>query len=224
MRRPTSVFVAIVIGAAVAAACSPGDRCADVSMPGTVIQLPGIDLEVRDVFGRGEAIGTTVVARRGKEEPARVDVEDTLHVLTAFNYSGRFTVTVSQPYYRDVTLQNVVVTPRGCVVETTKVAVTLELLPDAPPVRALVLIGGEFLGAPGKQVRLIPHFDANPGVSTAVTWSMPDTTLARVDASGLVTAKCSLSGGTAKVTATSVADQTVSATATLGVAPATTCP
>jgi hypothetical protein len=73
-------------------------------------------------------------------------------------------------------------------------------------------------------VHLFVHFDANPSVTRAVTWSLSDTTLATVDSSGVVTAKCSKAGGVEKATATSVFDGKTNASAQFGVVAATSCP
>lgn len=133
-------------------------------------------------------------------------------------------MTVSRPYYLDATIPNVAVTPNGCYMTQTKVPVTLQLAPGVPALRALIIVGADFLDGPGAQVHLVPHFDADPSVSQAVTWQVSDTTLARVDTNGVVTATCARSGGTVKVTATAIADGTTSAFVSLGVAPSSSCP
>jgi hypothetical protein len=217
----------MLLFAAAIAACDRknevGMKCADLVVPGVVISPPGIDVQIRDPFGRGQAIGSTVIARSDGTVEDRTDVRDTLNVLTAYSHTGTFTVQVSRPYYRDAIVNDVVVRPEGCTVATTTVPVTLELLPGAPPLRSMIIVGAEFL-SPGLQAHLLPHFDADPGVSTAVTWSLSDASLATIDGNGVVTAKCTRDGGTETVTATSVADASISATARFGVAGANTCP
>jgi hypothetical protein len=192
--------------------------------PGVIVQVPGIDLQVRDPFGVAQAIGTAAVVRKSDGTDAFTVVDDTLNIHSAFNVAGTFTVTLSRPYYRDATVTNVAVTPNGCVVNTTKVPVALELAPGAPAVRAIAVVGGEFLDHPGAQANLIAHFDADPSVSRAVTWQVSDATLATVDANGVVTAKCSKPGGTVKVTATSVVDASITSFVNIGVAPTASCP
>lgn len=59
-------------------------------------------------------------------------------------------------------------------------------------------------------------FDADPGVSTAVTWTSDNTAVATVNASGVVTG---VTPGTATVRATSVFDSRVSATAAVTITP-----
>lgn len=190
---------------------------------GVVIFSPGIVLQVRDPFGRGQAIGTTAVIRRADGSTDQSVVRDTLNIDGTSNETGTFSATLSRPYYRDETVANIKVTPNGCGVNTATVPVTMQLAPNAPALRSFILLGADFLYQPGVQVHLVPHFDANPDVSTAVTWSVGDTTLATVDANGVVTAKCTKDGGTVKVTATSVADTTMSASVNIGVAGAS-CP
>jgi len=75
----------------------------------------------------------------------------------------------------------------------------------------------------GQQRQLSARFDANPGVPTTVTWRVSDANLAQIDASGLITAKCSLAGGTETVTAIATADTTVRGSARFGVQAQTAC-
>lgn len=225
---------ALVIGlvsvsvAATFAACSKDDQattenCGPI-VNGVIISAPGIDLQVRDPYGRGQAIGTTAVVHRSDQTLVQSNIYDTLNIFTAYNVTGTFTVTLSRPYYQDATLSQIAVTPNGCVVNTAKVPVVLQLAPGAPKLRGLIVLGADFLTQPGAQVHLVPHFDADPDVSQAVTWTVSDATLATVDANGVVTAKCSKPGGTVNVTATSVADPTFKSTVSMGVAPAASCP
>src|SRR5690348_1463148 len=186
---------------------------------GVAVYASGIVLQVRDPFGRGQAIGTTAVIRRSDGSTDQSFVRDTLNIEGAGNQTGTFSATVSRPYYLDATVTDIKVTANGCGVNTATVPVTLSLAPGAPPLRSLILLGADFLYAPGVQVHLVPHFDANPDVSTAVTWTVSDSSLATVDANGVVTAKCTKDGGTEKVTATAAFDGTTSASVSLGVAP-----
>ena len=221
--------IAAVIGVTtLIAACSgaTGENNDNDCQPrvfGVVVFSPGIVLQVRDPFGRGQAIGTTAVIRRADGSTDQSFVHDTLNIDGVSNETGTFSATLSRPYYLDATVPNIKVTPNGCAVNTATVPVIMQLVPNAPPLRSLILLGADFLYQPGVQVHLVPHFDANPDVSTAVTWTVSDTTLATVDANGVVTAKCKKDGGTVKVTATSVADGTTSAFVNIGVAGAA-CP
>jgi uncharacterized protein YjdB len=65
-----------------------------------------------------------------------------------------------------------------------------------------------------QQVTITPVLTVDPGVSTAVTWSTSNPQVASVNGSGVVTA---VGKGTATITATSVADPTKSAGATINV-------
>ena len=221
-----ALIVGLVLGgiAAVAACSHDGSTETCMIVNGVVIFRPGIDLLVRDPFGRGQAIGTTATFRRSDGTTDVSRAEDTLHLVSSQNMTGTFTVTLTRPYYRDATITNVKVTPSGCFMNTTTVPVTLTLAPGAPPLRAMIVVGATFLDHPGQQVQLVPHFDADPGVSTAVTWQVNDATLASVDANGLVTAKCTKPGGTVKVTATSVVDPSITSSVNMGVAPSSSCP
>lgn len=227
--RMGKLFVGfILVAGATAVACSSSSVGETVQgcggrIPGVIVQVAGIDLQVRDPFGVAQAIGTVATVRRSDGTEAFAVVNDTLNIHAAFNVTGTFTVTLSRTYYRDATVANVSVTPDGCVVHTTTVPVALELAPGAPALRAMALVGGDFLDHPGAQATLLAHFDADPGVSRAVNWQVSDATLASVDANGVVTAKCTKSGGTVKVSATSVVDATITSFVNLGVAPTASC-
>ena len=219
---------AVVIAASVAA-CSgtdmqPPTGCETMAFPGVLVAVPGIDLQVRDTYGQGEAIGTTATVTRAGSEPMQVNIADTLHIYSAYDVTGDFSVKLSRPYYQDVTIAKVTVTPNGCLVNTTPVPVTMQLAAGAPPLRAIDVAGAAYLGEPRAQAHLIAHFDADPSVSRAVTWAVSDTKLATIDANGVITAACPNTGGTVKATATSVASPAVSGSASMSVAPATACP
>lgn len=224
-----SWFVGAVATALGIAACTHDGRMPNgcgmpMIDPGFIISI-ALDLQIRDSYGRGQAIGTTVVIRGPSGSQTQVGSNDTLNIYDASNTSGLYSVIFSRPYYQDLTIDNIVVTGNEqCgTVNTAKVPVVLHLAPGAPPLRSLILLGGQLLDHPGAQAQLIPYFDADPGVSTALKWSVSDTTIATVDANGLVTAKCVKDGGTVKVTATSLFDSTKSGTAAIGVTPATSC-
>jgi hypothetical protein len=86
------------------------------------------------------------------------------------------------------------------------------------------VFGADFLYAPGVQRQLSARFDADANVATTVNWRLSDTTIARIDVTGLVTAKCSLAGGTDTVTATATVDTTMKAKAVFSVAKVAACP
>jgi len=148
---------------------------------------------------------------------------DTLHVTAGYTTAGTFSVRVSRPFYRDTVLSNVVVHAGDCSVLTTQVALTLQLAPGAPAIRSIGILGANFLVNPGEQLHLIARFDADPNVSTSVVWRVSDPMLAQINDNGVVTAKCSLAGGTETVTAIAIADTTKQGSAKFGVQKQSAC-
>ena len=227
MQRTT---IALLLCAAFAlTGCAHSDTttpdCRQPIITGVIILLPPITLQVRDPFGHGQAFGTTAVARRvGDSGTSQAIGSDTLDLLAGSNVTGTFSVTLTRPYYQATTISGIQVTTKGCSLNRVTVPVTMQLEPGAPPLRNMIIVGQAFLGAPGAQAHLSPYFDADPSVSRAVTWHVDNSTLATVDASGVVTAKCSTTGGTVTATATSAYDTTVTASVQMGVAPVASCP
>jgi hypothetical protein len=208
------------------AACShdaEGSSCFSTMVHGVVIYQPSIDLLVRDANGRGEAFGTKVTVYRGTDSVTMTGF-DTLHIRAGYTDAGSFKVRVRRPFYQDLVLPSVAVVAGECNVLVTTVPVTLLLAPGAPAIRSLAVFGADFLYAPGVQLQLKARFDADPGIPTTVNWRLADTLLARIDATGLLTAKCSLVGGADSVTAIATTDTTVTAKAVFGVAKQTACP
>jgi hypothetical protein len=186
--------------------------------------LPPIDLLLRNHDGRGEAFGASVTARSSDGGVFQGRAQDSVHVF-AGNGPGTYQVNVSKPFYRDTTIANVVVAAGMCgSAIPTMLPVTLALVPGAPHVRSVEVLGATFLPTSGSRVTLVPYVDADNGFSTAVTWTLSDTTLARIDAGGTATAKCSLHGGADTVTATLVADSSIRGQAILGIGTAASCP
>jgi hypothetical protein len=224
MQRAVSVGAALVIAAA-ATACDHDTAklsCFDMSAPGVVIYNPGIDLLVRDKFGRGEALGTTVTVHQSNDSLVTTGI-DTLHVNAGYTNAGTFSVHVSRPFYRDTVLSNVVVQAGDCSVLTTHLALTLQLAAGAPAIRSIGVLGADFLVNPGEQRPLTARFDADPNVPITVIWRLSDATLAQIDNDGVVTAKCSLAGGIETVTAIAIADTTKQGSAKFGVQKQSAC-
>jgi hypothetical protein len=120
-------------------------------------------------------------------------------------------------------LSNVVVQAGDCSVLTSHVALTLQLAAGAPAIRSIGVLGADFLVNPGEQRHLTARFDADPTVPTTVIWRLSDATLAQIDNDGVVTAKCSLAGGTETVTAIATADTTVRGSVRFGVQKQSAC-
>lgn len=219
-------LVSFVVVCVVSLAGCGGGTADDACMPivdGVVVSDGAIDVSIRNRAGRGEAIGAVVTASSA-EGSIGGRLGDTVHVFVG-NGAGPFQVHVSKPFYRDTTISNVVVAGGTCGFgRTISLPVTIDLVTGAPQLRSVAVLGAGFLATPGSQLHLVPYFDADPSVSTAVTWQISDTTLARIDAGGTVTAKCSVHGGADTVTATSVVDPTVGGQASIGIGAAATCP
>ena len=223
-------FVILAACAAAAAACGrdevqPGGvRCGDITIPGVVVNVPGIQLAIRNRQGLAVAVGTTVTALTTSQQPTTGFVEDSL-ISSVFVGPGTYSARVTKPFYRDTTLSNVVVVPGVCTpAQITKLPVVLTLAPGAPPVRSVAVFSTTFLATPGTQAHLVALVDADSGLSRAATWRVSDTTMARIDQAGVVTSKCSTRGGTDTVIATSVADPTLSGRTTFGVGATASCP
>lgn len=212
----------------IASACdsdrpAPGVRCGDLTVPGSIVQLPGIQLSVRTPQGLPAANGTSVSATSVGTTAIGVVVDSLLSEV--FVGPGTYSARITRPFYKDTTVSNIVVLAGDCTpAQTTKLAVVLSLAAGAPPVRSVSVFGQTFLATPGSQARMVALVDADAGVSHTVTWRLTDTTMARVDASGLVTSRCSTRGGTDTVTATSVADPTVTGRSTFGIGASASCP
>jgi hypothetical protein len=217
-------MVALFIGAGLVACDHDTAKasCFDMSAPGVLVYVPGIDLVLRDRFGRGEALGTTVIVHNGNDSVVTTGI-DTLHVPAGYTYAGTFSVRVTRPFYRDTVLSNVVVQAGDCSVKTLQLPLTLQLAPGAPSLRSVGVFGADFLSTPGTTRQLTARFDADPGIPTTVSWRVSDAALADINAAGLVTAKCSLAGGTETVTAVATADTTVRGSVNFGVQKQTTC-
>jgi len=224
--RAPLALIALAPGmVALAIACGGGkdDPCLP-NVPGVAVFAPGIDLLVRDASGRGMALGDSVTSYRGTDSVGVIGY-DTLHVLTGFGQAGTYVVRVRRQFYRDAVIPNVTVKQGECgSVVTQQVPVTLQLAPGAPPLRSIAVFGGGFLPAPGATSQLIARFDADPSVPTTVSWRLSDSSVAKVDASGLLTAKCTTKIITDTVTALATVDTTVKARTFFQVAQQASCP
>jgi hypothetical protein len=133
-------------------------------------------------------------------------------IIHADRYYGkqRVTVRVEKPWYHSVIVPDVrMQTDRCGLVATARVPVQLKLLPDAPAIRSLYVGRRGLFGSGPRQSRLAAVLDAVPGVSDSVTWSSSDTTVAVVDARGVMTILCRKTYRAAFIRATLVADTTI---------------
>jgi hypothetical protein len=201
-----------------------GMHCDDITVPGVIVNPAGIELAIRNQFGQAEAAGAVVKVLDADRTPVGSYRADSLTLTVFIIRAGTYSVEISKQFYRDTTISRIVVLSGPCTVQTTKTAVVLQFAAGAPPVRGVAVFGTMFLASPGSQARMVATVDADPGVSRDVTWRLTDTTMARIDPTGLVTSKCSIRGGTDTVTATSVADPSVTGRATFGVGTQASCP
>lgn len=225
-RAPLAILLSLAPGLlAIAVACggSKDDPCLPVT-PGVAVFQPGIDLVVRDASNRGEALGDTVITYRGSDSVRTVGF-DTLHAFAGFGVPGAYAVRVKRQYYLDAVLPSVTVGVAQCGgPATVQVPVTLQLAPGAPALRSIAVFGGGFLATPGATTRVVARFDADPSVPTTVTWRLSDSSVATIDASGLLTAKCTTKILTDTVTAVATADTAIRARSYFQVAQQARCP
>ncbi|MFL5609037.1 MAG: Ig-like domain-containing protein [Gemmatimonadaceae bacterium] len=200
----------------------------DPCMPiinGLVAYNPGIELLVRDASGQGQAIGDTAVAYRGTDSVITTGY-DTLRVLAGFGAPGTYAVRLKRKFYRQTVIPGIEVKTGICGGPVlTTVPVTLQVEPGAPALRSITLFGAYFLYAPGVQEQVVARFDADPTVPRTVAWRLSDTSVARIDANGLITARCTTKSNVKDtVTALATVDTMARATAVFSVAPQASCP
>jgi hypothetical protein len=176
---------------------------------------PSVMVEVRDPRGRPAAMGTTIVIQDGAFGDS-VDGShpiSELHVGAGERRPGRYEVRIYKPGYRPVVLRDVMAPGDAhCrYAEPTDVRkVTLELLPNAPKVRSIVVLPpGMGFGLPDLTLQLRAVVDADSDVSHGVRWTSSDTTVATVSETGVLRSKCRVASGDAIITATSLADPRV---------------
>ncbi|MFL5614864.1 MAG: Ig domain-containing protein [Gemmatimonadaceae bacterium] len=194
---------------------------------------PSVVVRVRDERGRPAAFGTTIVIQEG----AYRDSVDGTHALSEVDVGagerrpGTYEVRLYKPGYRPVVLHDVKA-PGDTLCHYAKPTdirdVTLALLPNAPPVRSIIVSPpGMGFGLPNLTEQMHATVDADSGISTAVEWSSSDTTVATVSPSGLLRSQCRTTPGEAVITATSRVDRTVRGHASVSVsrwASAAPCP
>ena len=209
------------------AACGGGDATDPCLLPvaGSLVYLPGIDLLVRDASGQGQALGDTAVTYRGTDSVITRGF-DTLHVWAGFGTPGTYAVRLKRKFYRETVIPGVVVQSGVCGGPvTTTLPVTLQLAPGAPAVRSITVFGASFLYAPSVQKQVVARFDADPTIPRTVSWRLSDTSVARIDANGLITAKCTTVANVMDtVTALATVDTMARGAAVFSVARQASCP
>ncbi len=186
---------------------------------------PSVMVEVRDPNGRPAAIGTTIVIQDGafKDSVDGSRAIGELHVGAGAGRPGRYEVRLYKPGYRPVVLRDVMApADEQCLYadpgDIRKV--TLELLPDAPKVRSIVVSPpGVVLGSSDWEKPLRAIVDAESGVSDSVRWTSSDTTVATISATGVLRSTCRATIRRAVITATSVADARIRGHALVTVVP-----
>ena len=179
---------------------------------------PSVMVEVRDPQGRPAALGTSIAIQDGSfVDSVLGTMAYGAHVGAGERRPGTYEVRLYKPGYKPVVLHGVGAPAKNvaCAYATpTDVRrVTLELLPKAPAVRSVVVLPtGAGLGGPRYSVLATATVDANDGISRAVIWRSSDESVLRAIRTSDTTAMlCPRSkSGTVTVSATSVADRSVS--------------
>lgn len=174
---------------------------------------PSVVVRVRDPGGRPAAFGTTIVIQEGGFK----DSVDGSHaafsdvaVGAGERRPGTYEVRLYKAGYKPIVLHDVKA-PGDTICRYATPSdirnVTLELLPNAAPVRSIVVLPPAMgFGLPNLTEQMRAIVDADSGVATEVRWSSSDTTVAKVSASGLVRSQCRTTPGEAVITASAVAD------------------
>ncbi len=193
-----------------AAACDP----APVTQPqGTVclaIARPGVVAEIRGLDGKPSANGATVkITRRGRFKPIVDPVKgfgDSPHVVASYDgLRGTIDLHVSKPYHAPVVVQGIEVKGGPCgMPEPVRVAVALNLLPDAPDVRQVVVPAYGYSFGGNMSDRLHALVEAAPGISREVAWLSRDTSVVRLSADGSLTTRCRATPGKTWAVAASI--------------------
>lgn len=217
--RTVAIVAAAATIAACLAACSAGDFTRNTVCAG--VGYVALDVVITDQYGRGQALGATVTLTDGDYSETD-SVADTLHITGAMDRGGRtYDIRVSKPYYNDVVVRGVKTRGGGCVTGhedppvTSTVPVTLALVPGAPPLRAIRILPPRpvLLDRPPHSSAFTPSvtFDADPGVSRGVVWSIAgDTSFVGFDKpSGTVIYHCSPKHAIVTLTARAVANPAI---------------
>src|SRR5437899_8117994 len=182
--------------------------------------VAAVAVHIRTEDGVPAAAGARVILD-GRDTAWSSPVSDAVVIHVGDDYAKRHvTVRIDKPWYHTIVLPDVPVEVDRCgVVATTPVPVQLTLRQDAPAIRSLY-VGRRGLFAGGRsnsQLRAV--LDAVPGISDSVIWSSSDTTVAVVDARGIMTTRCRKTYREAFMRATLVADTTIRDSLVMGAGP-----
>ena len=180
-----------------------------------------IQVEVRDAQGHPIALGATVTLFDGAWTEVDSSIYEALAIRGAQGRNGRtYDIKVAKPHYNDVWVRGVRVSGGAC--SSVTVPVVLTVASGAPAVRALRLLPPRMLldRSPYNSVgNFTPYLDADANVSRDVSWRIAGDT-ASVDfdpVTGTMRYRCRSTSGYLTVTARSVADSTVVASAELAI-------
>jgi hypothetical protein len=186
-----------------------------------------VTVTIRDQLGHAQALGATVNLQDGNYVETHLPKDDSLTVYGADDRGGKtYDIQVTKPFYNEVWVRGVRAPGGGCVTghgsspTNIVVPIVLSLAPNAPPARSIHLLPAYSpILDRGRQTTLTftTVIDADPGVSRAVKWSMTgDTASFGLDpAAGLLTYRCLATSGRVTVTATLLANPSVSGSADL---------
>lgn len=196
--------------------------CKDVRGVNCLVAYPpAFDVTVRDQAGSSQALGSVLTFTWGSNRSQDSTLTDSLHVRGG-GPGVSYDIQVAKRYYRDTLISGVYARDLGCgnAGLGVTVPVVLSLVASAPPVRSLYLLPPQVLLDRGKPPFVFaPVLDANAGLSRSVRWSIAgDTGSVAFDAtSGTLTYRCLPKSGYLTMTATSLADSSVVATAAVAV-------
>jgi hypothetical protein len=178
---------------------------------------------VRDQAGAPQALGAIAKFIRASNSIPYESQGDSVIILGGYaNFT--YDIQVTKAYYVDTIVHGLFTKPIDSCGDAGRVPVTvpvvLTLAPGAPPVRSVFALasGVELDRSPAAQmITFTPFVDANPGLSRAVTWRITGDTgsVTFNPANGAVGYRCLPKSGKVTVTASSVADSTVSGGASI---------
>jgi hypothetical protein len=210
---------ALLVAAMALSACGSivgVDRCNLMAYP------PAFDVTVRDQAGAPQALGAVVTFTWASNRYQYSTLDDSVNVR-AGGPGTAYEIQVSKRYYNDASAHNVYTPDLGCgrAGAVVTVPIVLSLVPGSPAVRSLYVLPQRRTldrGGDGKYA-FASVVDANVGTSHAVRWSLTgDTASVALDAAtGILTYRCLSKSGYLTLTATSVADSTIFASAAVAV-------